>query len=51
MNTPYYYSQALDYVVGLGYLDIQLTNSDYYYDSTGKPVLPQTIYFRMVLTY
>ncbi|MBR4499277.1 MAG: hypothetical protein IKP11_01915 [Paludibacteraceae bacterium] len=51
VNTPYYYSQALDYVVGLGYLDIQLTNSDYYYDSTGKPVLPETIYFRMVLTY
>lgn len=51
VNTPYYYTQALDYVVGVGYLEIQLTNSDYYYDSEGQPILPETVYFRIVLTY
>lgn len=51
VNTPYYYTQALDYVVGIGYTDIQLTNSDYYYDSEGMPVPPDTLRFRMVLTY
>ena len=51
VNTPYYYTQALDYVVGVGFTDIQLTNSDYYYDSEGMPFPPDTMQFRMVLTY
>lgn len=49
--TPIYYSQALDYVVGVGFLDIQLTNSNYFYDEGGSPIPPETMKFRAVVTY
>ena len=50
-KTPIYYSQQLDYVVGHGYLDVQLTNSDYYYGEDGSPIPPEPMHFRIVLTY
>lgn len=47
-----YYTQHIDYRVGIGYLDVQLTNSDYFYRTTdGQPIPPETMTFRLLLTY
>ena len=52
VNTPIYYTQYIDYRMGVGYLDVQLTNSDYFYDvQDGKVVPPDTMNFRVVVTY
>ena len=51
-NTPVYYTQYIDYRMGNGYMDVQLTNSDYLYDvKDGKVIPPDTMYFRAVVTY
>jgi len=42
-----YYTQHIDYRVGIGYVEVQLTNSDYVY-STEKP---EAMLFRMQMTY
>jgi hypothetical protein len=47
-----YYTQHIDSRVGVGYLDVQLTNSDYLYDAEeGKILNPESMLFRLVLTY
>ena len=51
-NTPVYYTQYIDYRVGSGYLEVQVTNSDYIYDvKDGKVIPPDTMYIRAVVTY
>ena len=44
-----YYTQYLDYRVGTEYVDIQLTNSDFFYakDASGNPIPPETMDFRL----
>ncbi len=52
VNTPIHYTQGIDYRMGVGYMDIQVTNSDYLYDyKDGKIVPPDTMNFRVVVTY
>lgn len=47
-----HYTQYIDYRVGIGYLDMQLTNSDYIYGvKDGKIIPPDTMFFRLHLTY
>ena len=41
-----YYSQIVDYAYGVGYIEIIVTNSDYYYD-----VNPASMDFRVQLIY
>lgn len=42
-----YYTQYIDYRLGVGYVDIQLTNSDYFYSSEN----PEDMLFRLQLIY
>jgi hypothetical protein len=47
-----YYTQYVDYRLGEGYVDIQLTNSDYLYIyDQGKIVNPEDMFFRLQLIY
>ena len=48
-----YYTQHIDYRLGIGWVEIQLTNSDYYYPTTpdGKFINPEDMYFRLQLIY
>ena len=52
-NSVVYYTQYLDYRLGIGYVEIQLTNSDYMYitDEKGNLAPPETMYFRLQLMY
>ena len=43
----YYYTRYIDYRVGVGYVEIQVTNSDYYYDTKN----PESMTFRLQLIY
>lgn len=45
-TVPYYYQEHIDYVVGIGYVEIFLTISDYYYEYS-----PDAMVFRMQMTY
>lgn len=42
-----YYTQHIDYRVGVGFVEIQLTNSDYYYVQEN----PESMLFRLQLIY
>lgn len=42
-----YYTQHIDYRVGIGYVEIQLTNSDYFYGQEQ----PENMLFRLQLIY
>ena len=42
-----YYTQHIDYRVGIGYVEIQLTNSDYFYVQEN----PENMLFRLQLIY
>ena len=42
-----YYTQMVDYRVGVEYVEIQVTNSDYFYEAAN----PETMNFRLQLTY
>lgn len=42
-----YYTQHIDYRVGIGYVEIQLTNSDYFYEQEN----PESMLFRLQLIY
>ena len=42
-----YYTQHIDYRVGIGYVEIQLTNSDYFYEQEK----PENMLFRLQLIY
>ena len=48
-----FYTQHIDYRVGVGYVEIQLTNSDWAYETDGKGdfIKPESMVFRMQLTY
>lgn len=52
-KSVYYYTEYLDYRVGVGYVEIQVTNSDYFYpkDAKGKLIKPDNMYFRMQVMY
>lgn len=52
-NNEVYYTQHIDYRVGIGFVDIQLTNSDYYYDydTNNNIVNPESMSFRLQLIY
>jgi hypothetical protein len=43
-----YYSQRIDYEVGLGYIRVYVTNSDYTYPENWKP---DEMYFHMQIVY
>ena len=46
-TTEVYYTRHIDYRVGIGYVEIQLTNSDYFYEAEN----PESMIFRLQLTY
>lgn len=48
-----YYTQYVDYRISVGYVEIQLTNSDYMYttDKKGDLVPPDEMYFRLQIMY
>jgi len=51
-NVIVHYTQQINYLVGVGLIEVQLTNSDYYYDvDNGNPIPPEEMHFRMQLTY
>jgi len=49
-----YYTQHVDYRVGVGYVEIQVTNSDFLYpqeESTGYLINPEAMTFHLQLIY
>ncbi|MBQ1858374.1 MAG: hypothetical protein II605_01920 [Paludibacteraceae bacterium] len=42
-----YYTQMVDYRVGIGYVEVQVTNSDYFYSATN----PEAMTFHLQLIY
>ena len=46
-STDGYYTQHIDYRLGIGYVEVQLTNSDYFYDEEK----PENMLFRLQLFY
>ena len=48
-----FYTQHIDYRVGIGFIEVQLTNSDWAYetDKQGYIVNPESMLFRAQLTY
>ena len=47
-TTSYYYTQRLDYEVGVGYVRVYVTNSDYIYDQGWTP---DDMHFHMQIVY
>ena len=52
-TTDIFYTQHIDYRVGVEYVEIQLTNSDWAYDTDeqGSFVSPESMVFRMQIVY
>jgi hypothetical protein len=52
-NPVVYYTQYVDYRVGVGYVEVQLTNSDHMYfeDPSGNLILPEGMNLRLQLMY
>ena len=52
-QTILYYTQLVDYRVGVGYVDIQVTNSDFSYpiDDQKNLINPEEMLFRLQLIY
>ena len=46
-GNPYYYTQHVDYAYGIGFVEVFVTISDYYYDE----YVPETMLFRLQMTY
>ena len=46
-QSPYQYQQHIDYALGVGFVEIIITISDYFYDD----FTPEDAFFRMQLTY
>ena len=48
-----YYTQHIDYRLSEGYVEVQLTNSDYAYfkDEKGRLIPPEDMFFRLQLIY
>lgn len=51
--SEYYYTQGVDYRIGVGYVEIQVTNSDYFYteDAQGYLVPPERMDFHLQLIW
>ncbi len=45
--SPYYYQQHVDYAYGIGFVEIAVTISDFFYDD----FTPENMIFRMQMTY
>lgn len=52
-NSVVYYTQMVDYRIGVGYIELQVTNSDYAYfkDNLGYWIKPEDMMFHLQLTY
>ena len=52
-DAEYYYTQSVDYRVGIGFVEIQVTNSDYLYeeDAQGYLVPPEHMDFHLQLIW
>lgn len=52
-SSVHYYTEYMDYRVGIGYVEIQLTYSDFYYpkDEAGRYIKPDEMNFRLHLEY
>lgn len=46
-TSPYYYQQHIDYAVGVGFVEVFLTISDYFYEG----FQPESMLFRLQMTY
>ncbi len=46
-TSPYYFSQHIDYAVGVGFVEIFITISDFYYDD----FTPEAMQFRLQVAY
>jgi hypothetical protein len=48
-----YYTQLVDYRVGVGYVEVQVTNSDFYYptNTQGNLIKPESMVFHLQLIY
>lgn len=46
-TSPYYYCQHIDYAYGIGFVEVFITISDFYYDD----FVPEQMHFRMQLTW
>ncbi|MBR1877463.1 MAG: hypothetical protein IJ814_00500 [Paludibacteraceae bacterium] len=48
-----YYTQHIDYLYGVGFVEVQLRNSDYAYskDEKGNLINPEDMFFRLKLIY
>lgn len=48
-----YYQQLVDYRIGIGYVEIQVTNSDFYYpsDANNNLIKPEAMVFHLQLIY
>ena len=52
-NSVVYYSEYLDYRIGIGWAEVQMTISDYVYpkDEKGNLINPNNMLFRLQLIY
>ncbi len=52
-TTDVYYTQLVDYILGVGYVEIQVTNSDFFYpeDKQGYLINPEAMVFHLQLIY
>ena len=46
-TSPYYYCQHIDYAYGIGFVEVFITISDFYYDD----FVPEQMHFRMQMTW
>ena len=46
-TSPYYYQQHIDYAYGVGFVEVFVTISDFYYEG----YTPESMVFRMQMTY
>lgn len=52
-TTELYYQQLVDYIIGVGYVELQVTNSDFLYptDTQGYLIYPEGMDFHLQLIY
>ena len=53
VTNTFYYQQLIDYAVGIQWVEVTYTISDYFYptDESGKLIKPESMLFRLQLTY
>lgn len=49
-GNPYYYTETVDFVYGVGWVQIEVRDSDFAYEDNEK-IVPGTMKFRIVMTY